>query len=115
MTDLEKVIYPFVYPELRGKDWEMLTGWPTYNVAFVGAQPWCVLPVLYIHGKYNANFLMHEIEPRLAKQGVTVHYRGIDCHTVHPKEGQWCLINQDGCVGLGSDPMKAVGEYLGVN
>ena len=112
MTKLEGVIYPFVHPELKGKDWRLnyITGGlvlvavrtSTSKAVCVPSQP------LYINGKYNANFFMHEIEPRLRAQRVAVRFgfAGDNWWYVDP-------LDDDKNAYFNPDPMKAVGEYLG--
>ena len=50
--------------------------------------------------------------PKLEREGVTVFYNGIDCHTVSPAAGQWAFINQAGVVAHGDNFYAALTEYL---
>jgi len=116
MTELEKVIYPFVYPKLKGKDWER-RGHTVFlyrvggieNRRQVYAKIDHEIQLLYMpDGKYNANFLMHEIEPRLRAERVALRFG-------FAGDNYWYvdLIDKDEAYG-NPDPMKAVGEYLGL-
>ena len=80
MTALERAIYEFLRPELKGKDWIVRDLSDGRDVALIlrhgqQVQPGdtIMLPPLYINGRPNMNAVFEAI-PKLVAEGIDVIY-----------------------------------------